>query len=178
MHLREASEGDAAALGALHVASWRETYSGVMPDNIVSAATVEARTVMWAQILHNPARANCTAVFAVEADAHLVGFGACGAQRDTMLADAGFGGEIGAIYVLRSHQGRGAGRSLMRAMSQALLAQGLGAANLWVLRENAAARGFYAALGGESVGERVDERPGASLVEIAYGWRDLSRLVW
>jgi ribosomal protein S18 acetylase RimI-like enzyme len=175
MPLREAVEGDAAALGALHVASWRETYSGMMPDHIVSAATVEARTAMWTQILRDP-RAGRAAVYVVEDDGRVVGFGACGAQRDATLADAGFSGEIGAIYVLRSHQGRGAGRSLMRVLSQSLLVQGHRAMSLWVLRENAAARAFYTTLDGKTVGERVDERPGASLVEIAYGWRDLSRL--
>ena len=64
----------------------------------------------------------------------------------------------------------------MAAMAQTLSGLGHTAASLWVLRENAPARAFYEGLGGEIVGEKTDEQPNASLVEVAYGWRDLSRL--
>jgi len=50
-------------------------------------------------------------------------------------------------------------------------------ADLWVLRDNAVARRFYERLGSELVGERADEQSGVTLVELAYGWSDLSRLV-
>lgn len=65
----------------------------------------------------------------------------------------------------------------MGAMSQVLFGLGHTAASLWVLRENSPARIFYEALGGEVIGEKRDEQPNATLVEVAYGWRDLSRLV-
>jgi GNAT superfamily N-acetyltransferase len=54
----------------------------------------------------------------------VTGFGSCGMQRDKVLKDAGFSGEFNAVYVLRSHQGRGAGRSIMRAMADKLASQG------------------------------------------------------
>jgi ribosomal protein S18 acetylase RimI-like enzyme len=106
----------------------------------------------------------------------IVGFGACGRQRDERLAASGYGGEIGALYILRAHQHRGIGRALMAALARALAELGHDAASLWVLRENAPARAFYEALGGEIVGEKSDASPGGTLVELAYGWRDLSRL--
>ena len=46
-----------------------------------------------------------------------------------------------------------------------------------MLRENAAARCFYERLGGIIVCEREEEQSGATLVEVAYGWRDLSLLL-
>lgn len=65
----------------------------------------------------------------------------------------------------------------MRDMASALRACGHAAATLWVLRGNLAARGFYAHLGGELLqAEKVDSRPEATLVEVAYGWRDLASL--
>ena len=64
----------------------------------------------------------------------------------------------------------------MNAMSSELSAAGHSAASLWVLRENALARAFYEKLGGIIVGEKIDDRPDAILVEDAYGWRDLSSL--
>jgi GNAT superfamily N-acetyltransferase len=115
-------------------------------------------------------------VFVAEDGGRAIGFGSCGPQRNEALTRAGFGGEFGAIYVLRSHQGRGVGRSIMAALARALSAEGHGAAALWVLRDNAPARRFYERLGGIVVGEQIDEQPGATLVEDGYGWRDLSIL--
>ena len=62
-------------------------------------------------------------------------------------------------------------------MASRLLEQSRKAATLWVLRDNAGARRFYERLGGKLVGERADEQSGVTLVELAYGWSDLSSLV-
>lgn len=48
---------------------------------------------------------------------------------------------------------------------------------LWVLRENIAAREFYRRLGGEAVPEKEEKRANATLVETAYGWRELAQLI-
>jgi GNAT superfamily N-acetyltransferase len=176
IRFRDAKPGDAAAIGALHVASWRETYAGLLPDAMLAALSVEARTAMWRQILADPGAFGDAAVFVAEEAGSLVGFGSCGRQRDAALAEAGYGGEIGAVYVLRAHQQRGAGRALMGALARALAEQGHAGASLWVLRENMPARLFYEELGGALIGQRHEEQPGASFVELAYGWRDLSAL--
>jgi len=172
--LREANRADASIIGALHVASWRETYEGILPDETLAGLSVEARTAMWSTVLGDPDEG--TYVLVAEEGGNVVGFGSCGRQRDEALADAGFSGEIGTVYVLRSSQNRGAGRLLMAAMAEAMSSRGHMAASLWVLRENARARAFYEYLGGEMIGEKKDEQPEATLVEVAYGWRDLSRL--
>jgi GNAT superfamily N-acetyltransferase len=175
--LRKATQADAATLGALHVASWHETYAGIIPDQMLAGLSVETRTAMWSKILGAPDEFGCAAVFAAEDDGCVIGFGSCGQQRDEALTDAGFSGEFGAIYVLRSHQGRGVGRLIMAAMSKELTAAGHTAACLWVLRANHPAQGFYGKLGGIIVGEKIDQRPDAILIEDAYGWRDLSAFV-
>jgi ribosomal protein S18 acetylase RimI-like enzyme len=175
--LRSAIPSDAAALGALHVASWRETYAGILPNEMLASLSVDARAAMWAGILGDPEAHAGAAVYVAEDRQRLVGFGSCARQRDEALTGLGFSGEIGAIYVLRSHQHLGIGRSIMRLLAQALLDADCRAATLWVLRENLVARSFYEDLGGTVVGEKKDEGPDATLVEVAYGWRDLSVLV-
>jgi hypothetical protein len=45
-----------------------------------------------------------------------------------------------------------------------------------VLRKNKPAQAFYEKLGGVIIGEKTDKRPDATLVEHAYGWRELSSL--
>jgi ribosomal protein S18 acetylase RimI-like enzyme len=127
-------------------------------------------------VLSEPAKFGRAAAFLAEDNGKVVGFGACSGQRDQALKEQGFEGEINAIYVLRSHQCLGAGRSLMRLMARTLMDQGRSAAALWVLRENARARHFYERLGGALAGEKVEEKAGVLLPEVAYGWSDLTRM--
>jgi GNAT superfamily N-acetyltransferase len=171
---RIAGPADAPVLGALHVASWRASYAGMLPDAMLAELSVEARAAMWGVILGN-ASAGAT-VHVAEEGGQTIGFGCCNPQRDATLATQGFGGEIGAIYVLAASQGKGVGRMLMHRMARTLLDQGLGAAALWVLRDNRVARLFYERLGGVVVGERTEQEYEAVLVEHAYGWRDLRAL--
>ena len=177
IRFRAAIPGDGPALGAVHVASWLETYTGILPDELLANLSVDARVAMWAGVLGDLKANTGMTVYVAEDRERLVGFGACGKQRDEALAGLGFSGEIGAIYILRSHQHLGLGRSMMSLMAQALLEADRRAATLWVLRENLIARSFYERLGGRVVGEQKEERPDAILVEVAYGWDDLSVLV-
>ncbi|MBV8747087.1 MAG: GNAT family N-acetyltransferase [Xanthobacteraceae bacterium] len=170
---RRATIDDAGQLGAVHLAAWRETYAGIVPDAMLAGLSVEARAAMWAKILGNPSSFAETAVYVIEEDASMVGFGACGRQRDSHLKELGFDAEISAIYVLRSRQCRGIGRALMAEMATDLRTRVNEAAALWVLRENAAARAFYQRLAGEVVAEKEDRREHVNLLEIAYGWRKL-----
>jgi GNAT superfamily N-acetyltransferase len=175
--LRKARPDDAEALGALHVASWHETYRGIIPDEMLAGLSIGERAAMWREILSAPDDRGCIAVVIAEDDRNMIGFGSCGLQRDQDLIEAGFSGEFGAIYVLRSHQRCGIGRLLMAAMAKELSDAGHAGASLWVLRENEPARVFYGKMGGIIVGEKLDEWHGTKLTEDGYGWRDLSRLV-
>jgi len=172
--LRKATLDDAEVIGALHVASWRESYAGIVPDEMLAGLSARERAAMWSKAL--AAQFGGRAVIVAEDDRQVIGFGSCGRQRDQTLTNAGFSGEFRAIYILRSHQGQGVGRSLMAAMAKELPAAGHTAASLWVLRENKPARAFYDKMGGIVVGEKIEDWPGALLVEDAYGWRDLSVL--
>ena len=150
----------AAAPAALHVACWQEIYAGILPTKMLTEMSVDVRAAMWSGILDDPVTFGSTAVHVAEDEGRMIGFGACGRQRDKALADAGFTGEFGAIYVLRSDQECGVGRSLMSAMARSLLASGHMTACLWVLRENDSARAFHDTLGGRIVGEKADEQGG------------------
>lgn len=176
--IRIATPADAPALGQMHVASWRETYAGILPDKILSSLTIEARSAAWAKILQEPA--GSTVVYLAEHEKSIIGFGSCGAQRTESLKIKGYDGEVSAIYVLREFQKRMIGTHLFHAMASDLIRRGFSAAALWVLRDNLKARRFYEHIGGKVIAEREDVRDGAVLVELAYGWpklKDLERLV-
>ena len=46
---------------------------------------------------------------------------------------------------------------------------------VWVLAENPS-RQFYEALGGQELGQQEITVGGATLVEVAYGWKDIGGL--
>lgn len=172
--IRAAVPADAPRIAQTHVACWRETYTGMLPEAAFAMFSVADRTVMWERILTQSPQS--TRVFVLGQGDGIAAFGACGPQRDADLARTGFGGEVSSIYVLASVQKQGVGAALMRAMAVALAAQGLAGLSLWVLRENTAARRFYDRLGGEVLGERMECRPFGEIVEVTYGWPDLHRL--
>jgi GNAT superfamily N-acetyltransferase len=174
--IRLATPEDAPALGSMHVASWRETYAGLLPDTMLSSLSIEARAAAWVQIMREPATAGATVIYLAEHEGTIIGFGSCGAQRTEGLKDKGYDGEVSAIYVLREFQKRGIGTHLFRAISSHLTRSGICAAALWVLRDNLSARRFYARLGGKVIAGREDIRDGTVLVELAYGWPDLKEL--
>lgn len=175
--VRAGTGADAERIAEVHVACWRETYRGMVPDFLIDQMTVAGRAQMWRGVFAAFEAGALGATAVLEQDGRAVGFAGFCAQRDAALKAQGFGGEITAMYVRRACQGQGAGRVLMRWCADGLLAAGIGAGALWALRENASARGFYERLGGKVCGEKQEDRDGAVLHSVAYGWRDLSMLI-
>jgi ribosomal protein S18 acetylase RimI-like enzyme len=173
MTIRNATIEDATELGKMHVASWRETYTGILPEGILSSLSVPARVAKWQEILREPASVEATVVHVMESDGNIIGFGSCGPQRTENLKVRGYAGEFSGIYVLRAFQRHGVGARLMSIMASDLASRGFNAASLWVLRDNAVARQFYERFGGQVVEEREDVRGQVTLVELAYGWANL-----
>ena len=172
-----ATVADAPKIAQVHVASWFETYRGLVPDDMLEALSFSRRTSAWERILRDPYENDNTTVYLKEVGSALAGFGACGEQRDGELRARGFDGEIGSIYVLQEFQGRGIGRALMNTLARDLGGRGFQGVALWVLDQNTPARRFYEHCYGELVGEKKDVRVEAELIEVAYGWRKLETLV-
>jgi ribosomal protein S18 acetylase RimI-like enzyme len=174
--IRIAASDDAHALGSMHVASWHETYFGLLPEKMLSSLTVESRAAAWAKIMQEPVTERSTVIYLAEHQETIIGFGSCGAQRTESLKSKGYDGEISAIYVLREFQKRKIGTHLFRAMSSDLSGRRFKSAALWVLRDNLRARRFYEHYGGKVIAEREENRDGTVLIELAYGWLDLKEL--
>jgi ribosomal protein S18 acetylase RimI-like enzyme len=156
--IRRAVAHDAAALAQVHEATWRETYVGLM-------------TEAWERILSG--RSNYLATtYVADRAGKLVAFGSCGEQRDATFRDAGYAGEIAAVYVLKSDQRQGLGTRLMQTMMADLRERGMNAFTLWMPRDNIPARSLYESLGAQLMAQRtLDQGKGGALAEVAYGWR-------
>ena len=168
--IREAMPDDAQAIAAVHVASWRTTYRGIMSDAVLGGLSVERRAATWRAMLDAPA-ARSFILVAEDALAGIIGFVSAGSERD---GDPVYSGEIYAIYLLAPAQRRGVGRRLMTEAALRLAAAGMPAFRLWVAADNHPGRRFYEAMGGAPIAERTVQIGGADLREVAYGWRAIS----
>jgi ribosomal protein S18 acetylase RimI-like enzyme len=176
VEIRVATLDDAHRLARMHVASWHETYAGILPDKMLASLTIESRAAAWVEIMRQPPTPGSTVVYLAEQAGAISGFGSCGAQRTENLRDLGYDGEVSAIYVLREFQKRGIATRLFGVMSLDLIRRGYHAAALWVLRDNLTARRFYERYAGKVIAEREDVRDGTVVLELAYGWPDLKEL--
>jgi L-amino acid N-acyltransferase YncA len=169
MKIREAKPEDAEAIARVHLESWKTTYPGIIPQMYIDGLKVENGIRSWQERLTQDGG---PAVFVAEDEAEIFGFAAGGA---VMHPVEGFDGELGAIYLLQTHQKRGAGAALTRQIAGALRERGFRSMVVWVLEANPS-RGFYERMGGELVAEQGIEIGGVMLPEVAYGWKDVRTL--
>lgn len=163
--IRRATREDAEAIAAVHVESWKTTYAGIVPDEYLASLDAGERVGMWRGWLSSPG----LFIFVAEDGVGIIGFVGGGRVREAI---SGFAAELYALYVLREHQGRGAGRQLTFALVDRLRREGFESMLVWVLRENPAVS-FYIHLGGMQIASKSIEIGGASLEESAFGWPSL-----
>lgn len=158
--VRRATIDDAAALAAVHVASWEGAYRGLVPDAWFQERTVQARTAMWRRVLAEPRAGLVYAAEHGDGDGAAAVVGLAAANLPSRDADADEDtAEISALYVDPGHWRAGAGRALMDAALDALTARGFMVVTLWVFEANPRARAFYEKCGFVADGARQGEPP-------------------
>ena len=182
MNYRAATVRDAPTIAEVHVASWRTTYKGLLPDELLAGLSVAAREEQWRRQAQEAGGATGGVLIVVEEPTFddresgalpIVGFASGGPEREP---GSGYDGELYAIYLLEEHQGRGVGRELVRRMAASLSEHGITSMRVWVLTGNPA-EGFYRRMGGERLGEKSIAIGGIEYQEIAYGWPKIERLL-
>ncbi len=164
--VRPAETGDAAAIARVHVATWRTTYRGLLPDDFLASLDEAGYEERWRRTLGEAS----DRVYVAEDRDGVVGFASGGRER---AGETGFSGELYAIYVLREAQGRGHGHRLVQAVVAGLRELGLADMIVWVLRDNSRARDFYERLGGVLVRSQPITIGASLLQEVSYGWKSL-----
>jgi GNAT superfamily N-acetyltransferase len=170
--IRPARLEDAPGIASVQVESWRTTYPGIVAQEFIDSLTIANRTAAWERGLRGETRVVPDVLVAVESG-DVIGFASGGPIREPQ---AGFDGELHAIYLLQAAQGRGTGRRLVREWASTAIARGLTSAAVRALALNPATR-FYERLGARRVKEGTCELGDRTYPEVWYGWDDLRVLV-
>jgi GNAT superfamily N-acetyltransferase len=165
-----AGVGDAPAIAALHIESWRTAYRGLLPDEFLDGPVFEDRRRLWTARMHAPGVERRLVLKAIDGDA-LLGF-AC------VLLDAepAWGALLDNLHVLPELKGTGIGRRLFQDARNWVGASAPGQRmHLTVMEGNTRARQFYDRQGG-TVAERmiIEVVPGTRLAVLRYVWEPTS----
>jgi ribosomal protein S18 acetylase RimI-like enzyme len=160
--VRQAKPSDAEGIAAVQVEAWRAAYRGLLPDDVLDDLMVEEAEQRWRERIVNP----WGQFFVIEREDEIVGYVACGENRDEDVDDERVG-EIYAIYVHPEEWRRGNGAVLVGKAIEQLRADGYEEVILWVLSGNEQAIGFYERVGFEADGgSKVKQRADGTQMDV------------
>lgn len=151
---------DARAIGAVHIASWRAAYRGLMPDQVLDDLTLDGRERDWQGWLATGGDRELTLV--AELDGEVAAF--CTLEvPSTEPEEPDDVAGIPALYARPDAFGRGVGAALMQAALDAMRERGYREAILWMLEGNERAQRFYDRRGWvRDGGRRAADYPGVA----------------
>lgn len=172
MKFRDATLADAPGIAALHAASWRRAYRGMLSDEYLDNNLEADRTSVWIGRLSTPNPKE--RVVLAEVSDQIAGFACAFASEDPDL-----GTLLDNLHVSHDFQRQGIGARLMMQIGSWCQTEFAGEGLfLWVLEPNVKARRFYEQLGAIKVGEEVWHSPdGGKIPSLCYAWRHLDRLM-
>ena len=153
VQIRSAQLGDAPHIARVHAASLEAIYRGVLPDEVLSALTLEERTERWREWIRDP----LVNTLVVDRGGRVAAFCTLRPCADADQ-DPSVVGELPTVYVHPGEWRQGLGRALCAAALELAHARGFSLVTLWVLELNERARRFYQGLGFRKDGaEKLDE---------------------
>ncbi|HEV2705360.1 MAG TPA: GNAT family N-acetyltransferase [Pyrinomonadaceae bacterium] len=165
---REATAADCQAVAEVHVRSWRESYSGIVPQSFLDKMSVEQRAQAFARGFTD----DSYKMYVAEVpEKGIVGFADFGELRE---GSGAFEAELYALYLLSEFQRKGIGEKLFRQVVEALVRRGQHSMLLLTL-EVSPYRTFYEKMGGRVRGRKQIALEGLMFDALFYGWEDLRR---
>ena len=160
--IRAAKASDADAIAAVHDASWRDAYRGVIPGRELERMVARRGPRWWRTAILRGTR-----LCVLDFDDTIAGYVSYGRNRVPSLP---FGGEVFEIYLTPEFQGLGFGKRLFKAARRDLAEHGYMSVLVWALADNDRALAFYERLGGRIV-RRAEERFGDEVRgRVAFGF--------
>ena len=148
--LRPLALQDCDEVGRVHMAVWRDAYSGLMPADYLAGLSDEACAATWRERALRPRDSSGRTLVVVGPDGHVAGFASAGPSRDEHPPTEW---ELYAVNLSAQVRGTGVADRLLDALV------GDRDATLWVLEGNARARAFSARHGFVDEGGRSVHEP-------------------
>lgn len=167
-HIRPAKLGDETGIAAVHVATWRTTYVGIIPQEALNKLSVEKRSRKRKEILMANGKQQETFI-SLDENEKITGFIDVGISREPTFP---YAGELYAIYLLKEKQGCGLGCALFEMGVKWLREQKHQSMFVWVLKKNPTV-GFYQHMGGKIFSSKKTRIGGKKLEKLALGWENL-----
>jgi len=173
MFIREATVADAAGIGYVMVNSWRTTYRGLFPDEILDYLSIEEETTKWARNLDSISKTDTSlALVAENNNKEIVGF-AVGRKNENRIFH--YDCNLGVIYILKEYQRIKLGSRLTEQIVDFFVEKRFKSMIIWILKGNTSSI-FYEKLGGIPKETLRVERGGIVYEEIGYVWEDISKI--
>lgn len=170
IHIRRAIKGDITGIAKVHADSWKTTYKGIFPDEILENITYEQREKQWKNIFQQ--EDNYQFRFVAETfDGTIIGFIDGGVERSGAY---NCDGELYAIYILQTYQGMKIGQKLFQALLSECRINDMQSLLVWVVTNNPSKK-FYEKFNPEKIDTKFLER--VQVEETAYCWRDINNII-
>jgi GNAT superfamily N-acetyltransferase len=176
--IREATLADAEAIARVRVEGWNRAYGAFIPERLPVSWTWEEQTEDWRRQLQ--ARGDGKVHLVALEDGEILAFASGGPPlRDEVIVEGGtdaYTAQVYSIYVMPGRYGGGIGTRLLGEMARRLAEAGHANLHLWALELNPFRR-FYPKLGGRIVARGEWKVGNVLVLEMAYGWPDISHLI-
>ena len=147
---RLARTSDVDDIAAVQVRAWRQSYAGLMPEEMLSALDPMQLASAWARGILSPPTVRHRLIVAIDGDSgtdEVVGYAAIGPSADPDCSGDPRTGELLALVIDPGHQRAGHGSRLMAAAIDYLRADGSSEATTWVSVGDEPRRAFLLAAG-------------------------------
>ncbi|MFV5365677.1 GNAT family N-acetyltransferase [Acinetobacter oleivorans] len=158
--IRIATFKDALSIAEVHVQCWKETYTGMLKQEILDELKVLDKEQLWKEIT----KSSDHKLFIYSENGIVKGF------LDGYLNPESNIAEILAFYLLEEIQRQGIGQELFQKFHQCALNQGYAFILLEVFNKNSS-RFFYEKMGAKIIGETELPEFGFEITELLYQWK-------
>lgn len=164
---RKATSEDIQPIAKVHIASWRESFRGIVPQDFLDKMSVKNRIDFLSKRFLN---SDVKFFVAENTEKNIIGFAEYGRARNKKY---GCDAELYAIYFLREFQRKGIGSKLFQIGIRDLINSGYESMYLEAL-VNSPFKSFYEKMGGKLIGQDNFKMDNENFNTVIYGWDDLT----
>ena len=143
--IRPATKADALAMAQVKQITWEATYRGIYPDAKLDNYSIPDNIKKFEQLIETPDVDVWVAECNHQGKLFVCGYMSCGTPRYPFSR---YNQDIGMLYILPDHQGKGLGRQLFEKARELIKGKGYNDFFVCCNKYNLPAQQFYLAMGG------------------------------